>query len=245
MALTGCEGLMRLLGYECRTLDGVIELTTPLTLPGGAPVTAYIRQERSGIVEIDDGGEMLLEVAALGMLEARRFEQTFAHRVEMAGARFEHGRVVARARPERLWEAYTAFLRAALAVAEYVVERQTLERSEDQLVADIEAAIRARVPQAPIEHNVEVEGASGLKHRFRLKVNRTLVEPLRPSGRSTGPALRRILDVVKAGRRAVAVMDDRVDREDAEREARIVSAVAQVYFMSRLAQGVGVEALAA
>ncbi len=245
MAVSNCDELIRMLGYECRRLEGLIELTTPVTLPGGAPVRAYFSRQPSGLIEVDDGGELLLEAAGLGMLELRRFEHTFAHRVEAAGATFEQGRVVVRSPPRRLWEAYTAFLRAAMAVADYINERRILARSEDELVAEIEAAVRTRVPDARIDRDVEVKGASGLTHRFRLKVNRTLVEPLRPSGRSTGPALRRILDVVKADQRAVVVMDDRSSREDADREATIVSGVTKVYFLSRLEEGAGVDELAA
>ncbi len=244
MAVKDCADLFRLLGYECHLVDAMLELTTPITLPGGAPVRAYFTFGQSH-VEISDEGDLLFEAAGLGMLGFRKFEATFVDRIQQAGAEFHEGRVLVRASVNRLWEGYVTFVRAALAIADYIEERRLLERHEDDLVARIEEAVHKAAPEATVERDVTVEGYSGAAHRFPLLVNRTLVEPLRPSGRSTGPALRRIVDVTKAGRNVAAVMDDLSHPEAAERETRIVSAVVKVYKLSNIEAGRGVLDLAA
>ena len=121
------DELMNRLGYELRVLvpGEVFELTTPLTLPGGAPVRIRLGFGRNNVV-LDDGGEILLEAAGMGLGHDPDFEQELARRVRDAGVQFVDGTISVTSGYDDLPSSYAAFLKAVFAVIDLVRNRKVL-----------------------------------------------------------------------------------------------------------------------
>jgi len=232
-----CETVFSALGHDCRTIaDNELAVTTPIDMPDGTPVCVHLR-ERGEEAILTDLGDTLLNALSTGLRHKPRFTDTFVRRVQETGATVEDGEIVVRCRMDGLQTGYARFLAAAIAATNYITERTMLEEQEDRLVQDIEEHIRRRNPDVEIDHNVRIRGASGQEHTFPLKARDTLIVPTRPTGQSTGAAIRRILDVEKAleSPRPIVVMDDSGNHEGAGRESRIVASVARVMPLSHLA----------
>ena len=230
---------------ECRELaDGALSVCLPVTLPGGTPVYAFIERHGGSYVAMDDG-ETLASARALGVGFRQRFTDGLTRRIRNAGADFSEGEIIATGKS--LSDVIERFLMAAVAAREYIKERMTLsDDSDDALIETIASIIERRNPGISIERNVKVMGASGEEYVMPMRAGGTIIYPLKPNGRATGSALRRILDVEAAGEpQPLVVLNDTESRDKAEREAAIIRSVARTVLLSELEHGQGPIDLAA
>lgn len=238
--MDACAEAAAALDLECRRIGDVLAVCLPIVLMEGAPVYAFIRRKGDSIVITDDG-DVRMSADAIGVGFRRRFDTTLEARIRDATeglpirAALVEGEIVAKGPAEAAGFVMDAFIRAVVAADAYIRERAMLGRREDEFIASLEEAVRRWFGEEPKRH-ARVRGASGVEHEFDLRAGRRLFDATHPNGRSTGPALRRALDVKKADESlmVVLVMDDEEDREAARKEAMIVSSVAHVIFRSDL-----------
>lgn len=235
-----CDALMRILDMECHEIEGGVAICLPVVLLEGAPVYAYLREE-SGRVRITDEGDVRMSADALGIGLRRRFDVGLESRIEQAteglpvAAKLEGGVIVAEGPTAMASFVMDAFLRAVIAADGYIRERAIIDQKHDELVAAIEDAARRWFGGEVVRH-ARVRGASGMEHVFDVRAGNHLFAATRPNGRSTGPALRRVLDVRKLDDSLIVtiVVDDSESPEAARSEASIISEVAPVLFRSNL-----------
>lgn len=230
---------------ECRELsDGSLSVCLPITLPGGAPVYAFVERHGRTYTATDDG-ETLAYARALGTGFRHRFTDGFARKIQQAGADFEEGEVITKS--TSLTGVIESFICAAVSARQYIEERMLLASADDDaLIETIASIIERRNPGTHIEKNVKVKGASGETYTMPMRAGKTIIYPLQPNGRATGAALRRILDVEAAGEPPpLVVLNDMESRDRAEREAAIIRSVARTALLSELEHGKGPIDLAA
>lgn len=236
-----CKALMEMLDMECHEIEGGVAVCLPVVLLEGAPAYAYVRED-SGRVRVTDAGDIRMSADALGVGLRRRFDSGLESRIAQAtdglpvAARLEGGAIVAEGPDSLASFVMDAFLRAAIAADGYIRERAIADRRDDDLVAAIEEAARRWFGGNVVRH-ARVRGASGMEHVFDVRAGNRLFTAASPNGRSTGPALRRALDVRRLDESLIVavVLDDDESPEAARGEAGILSEVVPVLFKSNLA----------
>lgn len=241
---------MRTLGFECQAAgENILSVTTPLSFIDGEVIGFYLSESNDRTILLSDNADTLAHLYGLGIPldDRRRWRsfQDFAHQYNLTLD--ERGEVFTLCQKDDIPHAVARYFAFVHEVTEWEATHSLLPEDESVLVDEIEQQIRRRNPAVVVNRSPRVVGATGREYVFALQAGGTVIDPLLPNSRSTGAALRKVLDVERGPQRVypLLVVEDRQEYNRARSEMLIVSAVARVIPMSELIHGAGPLDLAA
>lgn len=240
-----CASLIEKIGFQCREVsDNIVNVVTPLSFLDGELASFYVIEEGNSNVLITDNFDTIAYLKGRGLpLSDRRRWRSLSNRAENLGFTLsEEGELMAYGNVDDIPRLVARFLRVISEFVDWEMEQESWEPDTGALIDEIEEHLHRRNPNSSIKRDVTVNGKSGYRHSFDLIAGNTLVDASMPSSRSTGPKLRKFLDVgygPEQEYRTMLVIDDRDDPEKARHEIQIVSNVARAMTFSHLATDEG------
>lgn len=235
MARLTCENLSKEIGFQCRDLGSHLAVCTPLTHADKTPIHLYFGEQ-----EITDDGNTLLHFHGLGLFDRPRLASAIENRVVAAGGEMRNGEILVKNESDDWVGTFGKSIAIIQGLLDY--ENQLLEETVDQTarIEEVVEAIERRNPGVGIERNPLISGITHNVYRFDLKAHDTLIDLIRPHGRTTGSALRKAADVEKADYQPpLVILDDTDAYEAAKRESTILSTLVRTMLLSELKHGSG------
>lgn len=241
MAVT-CENLATITGWRCatvadRTGESALYVVTPMTFADGRPVDFYLRLNGARY-ELTDGGMALLALRGLGyILDDRRnwrAAQTIAERFGFELT--ERGELRTLVAESDLTEATGRMIQLFAAFIAWEAERFADGDSDFSLTQEVERILRLK--GRPLEIGAAVRSNRG-DLVFDFRWGETYVDALQPNAQAVASRLRKtILLREELGDQVdvLYVLDDRRNREDANRELNVISHMARATRFTDLAR---------
>lgn len=247
-----CQQLHILTGFECMPLtdDGSLAcIFTPFRFGDGDAFALYAEQA-GGQLRFFDDGEVLLHFMGRGM---QMHDQRRTKFIRAAGE--PHGVHLNDDGILEIWttsedapRAFAGFLSAVAAIAAWERDHQGAHIDAVQFVQEVEQLLRAWRPESSLTESPEFRGITGQTYALDLMFEGRPVAAVSAHHSSVGGALRRLIDIkslpLNADLDILVVIDDRTDSVAADREAKVLNAVAKVMPMTTLEMHARMGALA-
>lgn len=233
-----CIATIQSLGFRCREKkNGTIQVLTPFTHVDGEPIYVYLKNNLSLIT---DNGSLLFFLIKTGRNIQHRINAFTAHAAQYELSLSRDGDFLAKVDNQQQLSAvfgrYLEFISHFLSM-----EAEIFIRKEENVnaIADVIAILKRRNKNIDLEVNPQVVGGSKQRYQFDIRANNTLIDVINPHSASTGAALRKAADTLKGTSdfSTLFVIDDREKFDAAQKEASIISSVAQVITFSSLEHG--------
>lgn len=238
-----CDHLPALLGFACMPLDARGEtamVEVPFQFADGTAMSVFVRDAGGQhCIFFDDGMTAWhLQARGLRLHDARntKFLKRIAQTCQVTFTE-DWGFEVAAPWGEAA-AAYARLQRALLAAADWESDTQGTNLDASLFLDQVAEALQAAAPHVPLERDVDVAGITQQHYRFDFRQGATCYLAVQPRTRSSGTALRKLLDVKNLPSNAAldlrVVLEDQSDPEAAHRESMLLAIVAQVETLSSL-----------
>lgn len=237
-----CAELTRTIGIKCQpaALDGsVFTLIHPFVLPDGAPLPIYVEKLGQKIRFFDDG-EVLFYLMGRGLrLHDQRNLKFVRALAEPSGAELTaDGELELWGSDSDAAESFARYVEALHALVRWVREQDGIATESCVFLDEVALCLRAWKPAAQILAGPELTGVSGYRYRVDFRMNDQLVLAIAPHSAKVSSTIKKILDIRSSTEnhdaRFMVVVDDRLQSDAAQREGKILDAVANVLMMTRL-----------
>jgi len=135
-------------------------------------------------------------------------------------------------------KAFAKYLSTIIGIVDWESKHLGVSTDISILVEEIGMCLRAWKPGLNIVHEPEYVGISGQRFKLDYFFDGFAVVGVTPHHSSVGSALRKLIDIKgkpeNSDLQIVAVMDDRLDTENAKKESMVIAAVANVWEMTKL-----------
>lgn len=238
-----CEWAAALTRFDCRPMrthsgDACLEIGTPFSIPGGHAINLYLVEEGSHI-RISDNADTIMAMDAIGIDVSSRRIGSFRDAAKRCNLTVtDSGEVMMLTRPEHAAAGFANAVSGMIMLSHWAAEQLRQEPKEHDLASELEPYIIARNPTATLTRHPKVMGASRAIHTFDLQHGKDLIDVISAHSNSTGSAMRKCGDIINGpfanGATPLIIVDDRKDRETAEREIGILASVTRAMAVSRL-----------
>jgi len=232
-----CIATIQSLGFRCREKkNGTIQVLTPFTHIDGEPIHVYLKQNQTLLT---DSGSLLFFLIKTGKSIAHRTHALSAH-AEQFGVRLsEDGDFIATVKDNQLAKNFGHYLEFISHFLSLESDMFSVKEDASTAIADVIAILKRRNANLDIEINPKVMGGTKQGYKFDIRANNTLIDVINPHSASTGASLRKAADTLKGTSdfSTLFVIDDREKFDAAQKEASIISSVAQVITFSSLEHG--------
>lgn len=239
-----CDWATALTRYDCRPVKGLhgesaLEIATPFSLPGGAPLVLYIVEHGTHVL-ISDNGDTLFHLAGIGI--------DVSHGMRLRGLRElvgpygitldTKGDLRALVLPAQAPYHFARAVTGLIAVAAWAAEQVDAEIEEVDLISEAIPYIVARDPEAELVRWQKVKGATSTTYSFDVRHGRDLIDVIGPAAQSTGGVLRKVADVQNGpflnGWRPLIIVDDRKHPVKARHEIGILGGITRAQSFTKL-----------
>lgn len=237
-----CDELSTLLGIDCLPIsdDGSIaRIESPFAFDDGDSLPIYVQTFNGQLRFFDDGG-VLMHFVGRGMnFDDGRKSRFVRAAAEVNGAVLtESGDVEVWAPIETAPIAFAAYIATLLHISSWEREQRGTNVDTTVLIDEVAMCLRAWKPEAELIPEPEFNGISTQRHKLDFLFDGQGVLATSPHPNSVSAAIRKLLDIrsesQNAGVSLLVVIDDRDDDEAADREGRVLQAVAKVLPFSNL-----------
>jgi hypothetical protein len=231
-----CDELSTVLGIDCIPIsdDGAMaRIENPFAFDDGDSLPIYV-QAINGQLRFSDDGGVLMHFMGRGMnFEDGRKSKFIRTAAEVNGATLtETGEVEVWAPLQMAPMAFAAYLATLMHISSWEREQRGANVDTTLLIDEVAICLRAWKPDAELIPEPEFEGISTQRHKLDFLFDGQGVIATGPHPNAVSAAIRKLLDIRSAiqneGVGLLVVIDDRTDDEAADREGRVLQAVARV-----------------
>lgn len=231
-----CNDLTAALGFDCSPLsaDGSIALVyTPFRFKDGDEMPVFVEVVGEQIRFFDDG-HVVMHFLGRGL----RFDDGRQTRFIKTAAS-AHGATFTEAGELEVWShvsdagsGFAKFVGSLMGIAAWERDQEGVSVDTTLFVEEVAMALMASSPKTKLSRAPEFTGVSGRRYELDLMFGDTCVVATSPHPIAVGSVLHKLVDIRgvmdNASRKLLVVIDDRVDHEAADREAKIMQSVADV-----------------
>lgn len=242
-----CDHLASLLGISCVPLtdDGnVAMIATPLQFEDGEALPVFVELTNSLVRFFDDGGVMM-HFRARGLKlddgRAHRFIRTAGddHGVRLN----ERGEFEVLVPLERAPSAFARYVSALLQLTRWERDQEGVGAELEQFIEEVAFYLQAWKPHAQFLREPSFSGITGRQFKLDFLFDGVGVVATNLHHQAMSSTVRKLLDIRtsphNAGAKLMAVIDDREEPEQAEKDGLVLQTVAQVLPFSRLVELAG------
>ena len=227
--------------YPEETRDGsrLFSLESPFRLFNGAPFDVFVERNGDSFHIFDDGLTMH-EIVSCGVDMSNHFRWAALRKIaEMRNVSLSRSGV---------FEVYTSFEKAETAVANYLRVMFAVDdwlmgisvdtRARNGLVEESKELFKRWRPEKELVDKPRIAGISGMQLEFDFKFDDSYVDAITPTANASAGFLRKVLAIPESARKSVktlAVIDDRISKEAANREKNILAGHTNIIMISKLA----------
>lgn len=232
-----CDQLTSLIGFECCPLTAagdVALISTPFQFQDGEGIPVYVELANGQVRFFDDGGTILHFLGRGVRLDDKRRMKWLVSAAESNGAQLtDTGEVEVWSSVTEASVAFAKYVAAMMAVSAWERDQEGVAVDTALFVDEVVMALRANNPRAEFDLDPPpLTGVSGQVHKFDLTFDGHPVIATSPHPNAVSANLRKMVDVrglvANTETSFLVVIDDRVDPDAADREARVLQAVSRV-----------------
>lgn len=226
-------------GFECHIIDDVVSMIeTPFNFLNGYPLPIYT-EEFHNKIRIFDGGETILHFLKSGMDLSNAKKVAFiSNAIEPFGVTLSaDGELEIYSDDRDAKSAFSKFIYAMFAITAWEIENDGKNVDGSILVSEVAMYFKAAYPNEAHSISDEFIGISGHKYKFDFIHGDKAVLAITPHHASVSSAIKKIIDLSLADENKVkpfVVIEDRLNKNAAENEIKIISAIAPVIAFSKL-----------
>lgn len=237
-----CQFLRANNGWHCQPMEGrgeeTLYVSSPILLADGKPIDFYLIRRGSNLVFTDDG-LTLFALRNYGLeLDSKRNWKGLEAIAEGFGFKLDDDGSINALFPEaRLAWWMNRVLRLFCGIAEWQKERFDQDDVDFGLTEEVERLLRLKAPNRPLKTNPRVK-LKGVDYAFDFQWGDTLVDAIAPSAQSVSARLRKAILATQGSEELnlLFILDDRFDRDRADRELPVLGAVAQTILLTDFAE---------
>lgn len=236
-----CHNLQEIIGFECVPLDEhgkIARIFSPFSFDDGDPLPIYIESYGNKIRFFDDGG-VLMHFLGRGVTFDSGHKTRF-----IKNAADSHGLSLTEDGDVEIWSnideassAFSNYVQTLLKITNWEHEHRGVATDLSFFIEEVAFCLMAWKPTAVLVKNPEYTGISNQKHKLDFKLNETGIITVSSNSHAVSAAIKKLLDI-KAGSQTdlemMVIIDDRVDKDAANRESLIIQSVAKVLTFTRL-----------
>lgn len=239
-----CQNIASLVGITCYPLseDGSIAmLDTSFKFADGDDAPVFV-EKAGGMIRFFDDGGVLLHFAARGLkLDSQRNAKFIKNAGEPYGVKLNSdGELEIWDHERNAPDAFAKYVSTLNALTHWEREQKGTSSDLSILIEEVEMCLRAIRPDTPPTPRPEYVGISGQTYHLDFDFEGKAVIAISPHKATVSSAIRKILDIRSSpnniGFQVLIVLDDRVDKESAKNEGKVLNAVGNVWPMTRLEQ---------
>ncbi len=231
-----CDQLTNLLGFECLPLSEGGEVAcihTPFKVEDGDALPVFVEFVAGQVRFFDDGAALRHFMGRGVRLENRKHASFLVNIASTHKATFSQtGEIEAWAKLDSAAQAFSAFLASMLAIAAWEKGQEGEDTDTSIFVQEVAIALRAWKPGASISVDPSFEGITRRTYKLDFLLDGRPVVAVGSHHNSVSGLLHKLVDIhnlpENQGFDPLVVIDDRKDREAADKEAKIIQAVATV-----------------
>lgn len=229
-----CQHLSQLLGFDCHSLTeggDVALVSTPFKFDDGDAIPVFVENVHGQVRFFDDGGALMHFIGRGVRIESKKQATFLVNAAARNGAVFsDGGDIEAWASLDRAHEAFAKFLASMLDLAAWERDQRGASTDTSLFIEEVALALRAWQPNASITVGPPFLGVSGKTHKLDFLVDGKGVVATGTHPNAVSAMLHKLVDIrgliANANTPFLIVIDDRVDPDAAERESKVVQAVA-------------------
>lgn len=242
MSTLDCQWFRARNGWHCKKIEGRAEETlyvsTPVLLADGKPLDFYLVRRGTTFVFTDDG-LTLFALQNNGMeIDSRRHLKGLEAVTSRMGFEIGLNGAIEAVIPEQqvAWWMGRA-LRMFCGVAEWQAERFEQHDEDFSLTDEVERLLKIKAPNRKLTVNPRVK-LKGLDYSFDFLWGETYVDAISPTAQSVSARLRKAILATQGDDDIglLFILDDRFDRDRADRELPVLGQVAQTVRLSDFAE---------
>jgi len=246
------DDLSALFGLRCdpvATRDGsvAVDIVTPFSFFDGDGLEIFACATNRHVHLFDDG-YTIQWLESIGLKvgdDRRRWTQARSAASTYGVTLTDNGSLEVITDPAAAPAAFARLVSAQLAIDTWARQAIGSPPDADRLIDEAALYLRAWRPSANLKADPEpLQGVSGKPHAFHFALNGELVDVIAPHHSTVAAELHKLVDVRSLrsndGIEIRVIIDDRVHTAAADQEAKILSAVASSWTMSRLIAASGV-----
>ena len=237
------DALLDKLGFSTQPLTpdgGIIMLASPFRFTDGDPIPIFIERLGQHFRFFDDGA-VLFHLSGRGVrFDDRRRLRALQNIVEPHGVNLNKGgEFEILATEADAPAAFSQFVAALLAICAWEREQTGVMTDASLLIDEVALLLRSWKRDIPLSPGYAYRGVSGQSYELDFQLGDAAVIALGTHPATVGAAAHKLLDIRAASENSkidiLIVLDDRRDREAAQREGRILDSLGNVMLFSRLA----------
>lgn len=229
-----CQHLSQLLGFECSPLteDGDLALvSTPFKFDDGDAIPVFVEQVHGQVRFFDDGGALMHFIGRGVRIENKKQATFLVNTAARHGTVFsDAGDIEAWASVDQAHVAFAKFLATMLDLVAWERDQRGSNTDTSLFVEEVALALRAWKPDASITVGPPFLGVSGKTHKLDFLMDGKGVIATGTHPNAVSSMLHKLVDIRgligNAETPFLIIIDDRVDPDAAERESKVVQAVA-------------------
>jgi Domain of unknown function DUF1828 len=238
-----CQNIQQIIGFECLPLDEqgkVARILSPFKFDDGDSIPIYIENVGNKIRFFDDGG-VVMHFLSRGVSFANSHKTRFIKTAtDRHGLTFtEFGEIEIWSNYDTAPQAFSKYLETLLSITNWENEQRGAISDVSLFIESIAFNLRSWKPHSQLIEHPEYTGISKQKYKLDFKLDQTGIIAVTTNANSISSSIKKILDI-RAGSDVeldlLVVIDDRYDRNAANRESLIIQSVANVLPFTKLEQ---------
>lgn len=239
-----CDELSKTLGFDCSPLsaDGSLALVcTPFQFDDGDALPVYVETAGDQIRFFDDGQVMMHFIGRGMRLENGKHTRFIKSAAKDHGATFtETGELETWAAMSGAGDAFARYIGSMLALVAWERDQRDVATDQTHFVEEVAMALRAWKPFAQLIDDPVYEGVSGRTYALNFQLEGVGIVATSPHPNAASAVLHKLVDIhglqANANASFLVIIDDRLEAEAADREARVMQSVARVQPFTALAK---------
>jgi len=242
MSAIDCKWFSANNGWHCAKIEGRTEETlyvsTPVVLADGKPLDFYLIKRGNTFIFTDDG----LTIFALqnyGVdIDSRRHLKGLEAVTDRMGFKIaENGAIEALIPEEQVAWWMGRVLRMFCGIADWQAERFDQHDEDFSLTEEVERLLKIKAPNRKLVNNPRVK-LKGVDYSFDFLWGEIYVDAISPTAQSVSARLRKAILATQDNDDVglLFILDDRFDRNRADRELPVLGQVAETVRLSDFAQ---------
>lgn len=223
---------------ETRDDSELFALSSPFRMLNGSPFDVFVEKVGTSFHIFDDGLTMH-EIVSCGINMSSHHRWAALRKIaSMRNVNLSRSGV---------FEVYTSFTNAETAVANYLrtmfaiddwlTEHAFESRAKKNLVEESKKLFKRWWPTKELVDRPKIAGISGMQLEFDFKIDDKYVDAITPTANASAGFLRKVLAIpenIRNSVQTIAVIDDRLSKEAANREKNILTSHANIILISNL-----------
>lgn len=228
-------------GWRCVAMEGRAEETlyvsTPVLLADGKPLDFYLIK-RGNVFHFTDDGLTIFALQNFGVdIDSRRHLKGLEAITDRMGFKIaENGAIESLIPTDQVAWWMGRILQMFCGIADWQLERFEQHDEDFSLSEEVERLLKAKAPRRKLVVNPRVK-LKGLDYNFDFQWGEIFVDAIAPTAQSVSARLRKAI-IATQGDDDIGllfILDDRFDRERADRELPVLGQVAETVRLSDFA----------